>query len=761
MRRKVIISAIVIILMFCIGAIISACDNTKGKNGAELPAPVIALQENTISWNAVPNADGYEVYEGAEMVSAQTQTTYTISKTEAGEYTYSVKATCKDNNYKTSAFSNEVVYEVTENHAQLAAPVISLAENVISWNAVPHANIYVIYENDAEVGRQLTTSYTINRVEEGEYTYSVVAAGTANYAQSEHSNKVTYVVEALGEPTQLAAPEVSLAGNVLSWEAVPHASGYIVYENGDMVTRVTQTSFAIAQENVGEYTYTVCASSSNAQYLLSEPSNAVVYTVLPRPLAAPVVVRQGYLLTWEEVEHAAYYIVYESGIAVFRATIPGYSIPQENYGTFSFTVIAYPEEDSENYLPGEPSAAVEITVSDDREQLGTPVAQIETRAGTGEEAADITVLTWTEVTNAYGYEVYENDRRVRTTSDTEYVISQVMPGTYRYKVRAISDGEYKAGDFSNEESYVIAAENIYFTVIINLPSDYPTGGQISVGLFNQQRNLPIGNAVRTATIPIAMASDGARISALNDKTYIAKITSALTAGYYASEVRVSAENPSATINVYKKSDYGVVKLGNNSFTVVNGDGPTGNGVTQTGYLFVAPEAAQYYIAIVEGDDMNLWFVGDTEKCVLEPWQGLRQYAFAADKDEAIEISFAGHSVGTFTYRVVKGELKEQLLIGKGYGQGAVNVVVDGEKSAVRYLTLAEDTVFTFMFGTGNLGMRYVTITINGVNYYFDGLNNTQNIRIAAGTDIAIRITVSGVYDSTLSMNMAFYVYPIV
>lgn len=743
---------------------LSACNDNADKT--ELSAPVISLQGSTISWSEVEHADGYEVYEGTEKVATQTRTSYVISKTEAGTYTYRVKATSTDDKFITSDFSNEVVYEVEasstepETPTQLASPVITLTENIITWQAVDHASIYVIYENDVEVGRQLTTSYTINRAEEGDYTYTVVAtSSSASYTQSAPSNEVVYTVEVSGEPVQLSKPVVELDGAVLSWEAVPHATEYIVYEDGDMVTRTAALSYTIVQENVGTYSYTVCATSTSAHYLLSEPSDPAVYTVEPRPLPSPEVELSGYTLSWDEIAGAESYVVFCDGIAVYRATNPGYRLAQEDYGTFSYTVVGYPEEGSENYLPSEPSEPVVVTISDDREQLSTPVATIETRTSTvDDETVETTVLSWSAVPNAEGYEVYENDRRVHVTfTGLEYTIEQVKAGTYNYKVRAFSEGAFKASEFSEVREYVVAVKDIPFKVSIVFPDDYPSG-QITVGLFGQVRNLPMGSAVRSVTVPTTIAENGVTLSASNDKTYVAKISSALQAGYAASEARVSPDSSEATITIYKKTNYRAVSVGTNTFNVVSGDGPTGTGVTQTDYLFVAPEAAQYYIVATQGDDMNLWFFD--EKCVLEPGQGLRQYAFAADKDEAIEISFAGHSVGAFSYRIVKGELKEQLLLGKGYGQGAVNVIVDGEKSAVRYLTLAEDTMLTFMFGTGNIGMRYVTVTINGVSYDFDGLNNTRNIRIEAGTDIEIRFSISGIYDPNLSMNLAFYVYPI-
>lgn len=81
----------------------------------QLTAPQITLTGNEISWQAVEHATGYDVYEGETAVSqAQTALKYTINKTEAGSYTYTVKAVSTDTKYTASAASNSVTYTVQE-----------------------------------------------------------------------------------------------------------------------------------------------------------------------------------------------------------------------------------------------------------------------------------------------------------------------------------------------------------------------------------------------------------------------------------------------------------------------------------------------------------------------------------------------------------------------------------------------------------------------------------------------------------------------
>ena len=106
-------------LTSCIG--LAACDVTisTGDDTEPLAAPQISLSGNTITWNAVENADGYEVYEGTSKVASPTETSYTIMQTTVGTYTYTVYATSTDEKYTRSKASNSVEYKVEEKSASV------------------------------------------------------------------------------------------------------------------------------------------------------------------------------------------------------------------------------------------------------------------------------------------------------------------------------------------------------------------------------------------------------------------------------------------------------------------------------------------------------------------------------------------------------------------------------------------------------------------------------------------------------------------
>jgi hypothetical protein len=77
----------------------------------------------------------------------------------------------------------------------------------------------------------------------------------------------------------LSAPIISLSNErVVTWSAVPNATGYIVYVNGMAQTTQAETSFAkITTE--GTYSIVVCAKGDGINYYDSTASNEVSYTV--------------------------------------------------------------------------------------------------------------------------------------------------------------------------------------------------------------------------------------------------------------------------------------------------------------------------------------------------------------------------------------------------------------------------------------------------------------------------------------------------
>lgn len=83
----------------------------------------------------------------------------------------------------------------TEEIGRLSKPVITLTDNVVSWDSVKNAQGYIVKVNNEEKEEQIETTYTING--EGTFVVSVkaVSSDLTKWYSSVFSNEVTYTLE--------------------------------------------------------------------------------------------------------------------------------------------------------------------------------------------------------------------------------------------------------------------------------------------------------------------------------------------------------------------------------------------------------------------------------------------------------------------------------------------------------------------------------------------------------------------------------------
>lgn len=109
MKKQKTLIALVIVLAISIVSLI-AC---KPTGGGTLTAPQIELNGNVVSWKAVEHADSYDVTVGSDSPVNVKNTSYTVTKTEAGSYDITVIAKSNDSAYTDSAKSNKVTFTVS------------------------------------------------------------------------------------------------------------------------------------------------------------------------------------------------------------------------------------------------------------------------------------------------------------------------------------------------------------------------------------------------------------------------------------------------------------------------------------------------------------------------------------------------------------------------------------------------------------------------------------------------------------------------
>ena len=198
----------------------------------------------------------------------------------------------------------------------LPAPTVTLDGSVISWEAVPGAIGYSVRIDgtqvvDGAIGPWLTSfNLATLGLGLGEHEVTVVALGDGvQTLGSPPSIPVTFTVG----PTQLPAPQVTLVGAEVRWNAVTGAIGYSVRIGGEQVDGgglgLDATSFNLAALGLGlgEHEVTVVALGDGVLILDSPPSIPVIFTV--EHLTAPVITLDESTVRWNTVSEASGYSV--------------------------------------------------------------------------------------------------------------------------------------------------------------------------------------------------------------------------------------------------------------------------------------------------------------------------------------------------------------------------------------------------------------------------------------------------------------------
>lgn len=207
------------------------------------------------------------------------------------------------------------VFLVACDRLTLDAPVISIDQGVVSWDAVDNADSYAVLIDQNDAISVNETSYDLKQENLAAGTYSItVVAYTANLEEgSLPSNAVTYTVEA--SSTSLDAPDnlAISSSDILSWDQVNGATSYVVMVDSDE-HQVSTNSFDLGALSLsdGSYQVSVIAKSSDDQ---SQASTALTYvvgsqTVVDQP--QNLVITED-TLTWDQVDDATSYEVMIDG----------------------------------------------------------------------------------------------------------------------------------------------------------------------------------------------------------------------------------------------------------------------------------------------------------------------------------------------------------------------------------------------------------------------------------------------------------------
>lgn len=510
-------------------------------------------------------------------------------------------------------------------------------------------------------------------------------------------------------PEKLSAPIVTLdqSTGVISWNAVEHATGYVVFENNKSVKTQSETSYTVTQTVEGSYEYMVVATSTDENYKMSPLSNKVTYVVEGSEIIPPDT-------------HKCKDVCTECGKCLTDCDKTECAEKCEGHGG---------EDVGGNN--GEQTTP---------KQLDKP--DVTLNQATGE-------ITWPAVTGATDYEIYENGSRLSQTSDRNFTIPRVKPGEYVYKVRALSSNteSYTTSEFSEPVIYTIEVKDIDYTVSVSVPTTYTAAVQVALSNGEQ--------TVETKTVTISAGEGSVTFTASNDKTYTVSFVT-VASGFAGTSATVSVEKPTASLKIVAIDASTSFKLGANSFTVANNNDAIGADMF---YNFVADESGVYTIDC--SSESKSMYLSVNGTLYIDTANEQYYATFHAEAGDLVEVCVVGHESGTFNFEIVKGEIKQYFRIGTEYGNRPNYVYGD----CTRYLTVTTPGYYIFECSFASLSGKSLTLTVNGVDYFFgDGADgevvNMMQIPLNSGEHIfTVQVTGIDLDAPDVIPFVSFFIYP--
>jgi hypothetical protein len=433
-----------------------------------LDAPVITRNGSYLSWPAVSLANTYKLYNGqtllaeipATSASAMSYSLASLPSSLSGiSYNLKVAATATIDSVQYSSPDSNIVSFTLKT---LAAPAIAYdpsGSSIFKWSAISGADYYDVYIDQGSSSAPTATlasdvlSYTMSCASAGTYYARIVARASDSflYKTSASSNQLQYDVIKLSAPViaYSSSPDSSI-----SWSAVSNADHYLVYLNDALTATVTTTTYDFGSLAAGSYgAYVIAENTSqieyaNPRYLISEKSNAVSFG----KLATPVLTASDNVISWPAIANASYYEIYNFGTLLTTTPSNQYIIRSSVPASFSIYAIA--KSTQATMEASEASNAIEYSIL----KLGTPTVSYN---------SETRVLSWTSITNATGYYIFNSGVKYATTASSSYKLPDIQGTSGYFSVQAYStSAAYLASDLSSPVAVSIASTSAY-RVIIN------------------------------------------------------------------------------------------------------------------------------------------------------------------------------------------------------------------------------------------------------------------------------------------------------
>lgn len=301
---------LIIILLLCCGLLVLA--------SCQMSAPTnLKIVDGVLSWDEVKGANSYTVeINGKEYECAENS--FTLPDDLYGQV--NVKVTAHDGNGNTVFAELKTTVTIT-----LPTPDnIRQESNVITWDAVKNAQGYVVKINGVEHAAN-ENRYVLPDGISG--SLSVLASGTSDGIILPSEYSVPFIIKTtLNKPTG-----ITVSNGVITWNKVENADKYIVTLNNEIVKETASNFLSVKYQVSGLTNVKIKAVSANENILDSDFAETIL-DIEKLTLSAPKnVTVDGKTLTFEAVEGAVEYEIYQNGQIIATVSVTSYAITNEQF----------------------------------------------------------------------------------------------------------------------------------------------------------------------------------------------------------------------------------------------------------------------------------------------------------------------------------------------------------------------------------------------------------------------------------------------
>ena len=249
----------------------------------QLASPTISVNGTVLSWDAVKNAEKYELkfYLGKNLVKtySTTQSSVNIDSIgiDAGTYTLKARSIGDGVSHINSAETiKHISYKVL---LPVSNAKIDVESSILTWNEANNAETYTVYIDGARFGRTYLNSLDLSKLNAGQYVIKIVAE-RAGYTSSNAT--FTLVKSRLLTPTiKIERQPNDNYSSKISWSAIYNANQYVVVVDKKEVATTTNNYYVLNDSDWGsnkKVSVSVYAKDSSADYLVSIPSEISTVT---------------------------------------------------------------------------------------------------------------------------------------------------------------------------------------------------------------------------------------------------------------------------------------------------------------------------------------------------------------------------------------------------------------------------------------------------------------------------------------------------